>query len=276
MNSGLTEKEAEVYIFLAKHGASKTRKIARLMKKDKAQIFRILKRLQTKGVVESTLEFPARYNVVPFEKVLDSVVKAKQEEVAFIENAKKDLIEYLRKNRQAESAIEKFVVIKGNKKIHSKIAKIIHVTGKLDWQEVAVARESLPNDVRDRYQIYAYLHDEMGAALAAADLIVSRAGASILGEFTYYGVPAILVPYPYAWRYQRVNANWLSERGAAVIVEDADLAEQLVPLVTDLFNDEERLNKMANASRKYAQPEAAQRIASLLLSLGQGGQFGTT
>ena len=81
INSGLTEKEAEVYIFLAKHGASKTRKIARLMKKDKAQIFRILKRLQTKGFVESTLEFPTRYTVVPFENVLDSVVKAKQEEL---------------------------------------------------------------------------------------------------------------------------------------------------------------------------------------------------
>jgi sugar-specific transcriptional regulator TrmB len=128
INSGLTEKEAEVYIFLAKHGASKTRKIARLMKKDKAQIFRILKRLQTKGFAESTLEFPARYTVVPFENVLDSVVKAKQEEVAFIENAKKDLLEYLRKNRQAEPSIEKFVVIKGNKKIYSKIAKIIQDT----------------------------------------------------------------------------------------------------------------------------------------------------
>lgn len=150
INSGLTEKEAEVYIFLAKHGASKTRKIARLMKKDKAQIFRILKRLQTKGFVESTLEFPARYTVVPFENVLDSVVKAKQEEVAFIEKAKKDLLEYLKKNRQAEPSIEKFVVIKGNKKIYSKIVKIIQDTR----QHLSIAT-TLPSLMRaDRFGVF--------------------------------------------------------------------------------------------------------------------------
>lgn len=152
-----------------------------------------------------------------------------------------------------------------------KVAKIIHVSGNLDWSKVEAARETLPDDIRDRYYAYAYLHDDMGAALAAADLIVSRAGASILGEFTYHGVPAVLVPYPYAWRYQRVNAHWLSERGAAVIVEDGDLAEQLVPLVTELINDKERRHRMASTSRKLARPEAAQRLASLLLSLGQGG-----
>jgi sugar-specific transcriptional regulator TrmB len=128
INSGLTEKEAEVYIFLAKHGTLKSGDIARLMKKDKAQIFRILKSLQTKGFVESTLEFPARYAVVPFENVLESVVKAKREEVAFIEKTKKDLLEYLRRKSQAEPSIEKFVVIKGSKRIYSKISKIIQNT----------------------------------------------------------------------------------------------------------------------------------------------------
>jgi sugar-specific transcriptional regulator TrmB len=128
INSGLTEKEADVYIFLAKHGALKSGEIARLIKKDKAQIFRILKSLQTKGFVESTLEFPTRYTVVPFENVLESVVKAKREEVAFIEKAKKDLLDYLRKKSQAEPSIEKFVVIKGSKRIYSKISKIIQNT----------------------------------------------------------------------------------------------------------------------------------------------------
>jgi sugar-specific transcriptional regulator TrmB len=127
-NSGMTEREAEVYIYLAKHGASTSREIARLMKKDKAQIFRILKRLQTKGFVEATIEFPVRYTVVPFENVLDSVVKAKKEEVAFIEEAKKDLLDYLSKKSPTEASMEKFVVIKGNKRIYSKISKIIQDT----------------------------------------------------------------------------------------------------------------------------------------------------
>jgi len=125
LNSGMTEKEAEVYLLLAKHGALKSAEIAKLMKKDKAQIFRILKSLQTKGFVESTLEFPARYTVVPFENVLDSVVEAKREEVAFIEKAKKDLLDYLSKKGRADASIEKFVVLKGSKRIYSKISKII-------------------------------------------------------------------------------------------------------------------------------------------------------
>ena len=129
-NSGLTGKEAEVYIFLAKHEALKSREIAKLMKKDKAQVFRILKNLQTKGFAESTLEFPARFTVVPFEIVLESSIKAKQEEVAFIEKAKKDLLNYLKDRRQGEVglSLEKFVVIEGYNKIYAKISQIIKET----------------------------------------------------------------------------------------------------------------------------------------------------
>jgi len=129
-NSGLTEKEAEVYIFLAKHDALKGGEIARLMKKDKAQVFRILKSLQTKGLVEPTLEFPIRFTAVSFETVIESSIKAKREEVAFIESAKKDLLTYLKDRRQAElePSLEKFVVIEGNNKIYPKISQMIRET----------------------------------------------------------------------------------------------------------------------------------------------------
>lgn len=129
-NSGLTEKEAEAYIFLAKHDALKGGEIARLMKKDKAQVFRILKSLQTKGLVEPTLEFPIRFTAVSFETVIESSIKAKREEVAFIESAKKDLLTYLKDRRQAElePSLEKFVVIEGNNKIYSKISQMIRET----------------------------------------------------------------------------------------------------------------------------------------------------
>ncbi len=152
-----------------------------------------------------------------------------------------------------------------------KLAHVVHVSGTLDWAEVEEVRDGLPVEVQARYHAYPYLHDDMGAALAAADLIVSRAGAGVLGEFTFYGIPAVLVPYPYAWRYQRVNAEWLTEREAAVIVNDGELPDQIVPVVTDLLRNEDRLHRMASASRKLARPEAAKRLATLLLSLGQGG-----
>jgi len=126
-SSGLTEKEAEVYIFLSQHDVRKGAEIARLLRKDKSQVFRILRRLQAKGFVEATLEFPSRFTAVPFENVLNSLVKAKQEEVAFIKKAKKDLLDYISKKRQVET-LEKFVVIKGNRRIYSKISQIIRDT----------------------------------------------------------------------------------------------------------------------------------------------------
>ncbi len=127
MNARLTEKEAEVYIFLAKHELLKVTEVARLLRKDKSQIFRILNILQTKGYVESTIEFPTRFKVVPLERILESIVKNKREEVAFIEEAKEDFLAYLRKKRQAEAepSLEKFVIIKGKKNIDSRIIKLI-------------------------------------------------------------------------------------------------------------------------------------------------------
>jgi len=126
-NAGLTEKEAEVYIFLAKQGPLKGTEIAKLIKKDKAQIFHILKKLQIKGFAETTLEFPTRYIAVPFENILNSIIKTKHDEVAFIEQAKDHLLDYFRKKRKTASSpyLEKFAVIKGNKKIYAKIRSLI-------------------------------------------------------------------------------------------------------------------------------------------------------
>lgn len=144
---------------------------------------------------------------------------------------------------------------------------VIHISGTLDWETVAQARDALPPSLRARYQAYPYLHERMGAALAAADLVVSRAGASVLGEFPHFGVPAVLVPYPHAWRYQKVNAAWLAERGAALVVEDAALSETLLPTVRTLFADTERRAAMAAASRALRHPDAAETLAAQLFSL---------
>jgi UDP-N-acetylglucosamine--N-acetylmuramyl-(pentapeptide) pyrophosphoryl-undecaprenol N-acetylglucosamine transferase len=148
------------------------------------------------------------------------------------------------------------------------LAHVVHISGRLDWPEVKATYERLPDDARARYDVYPYLHERMGAALAAADLALSRAGASVLGEFPYFGLPAILVPYPYAWRYQRVNAAWLADRGAAVVVEDAELTEAVVPTVRDLLAEEVGRAQMATAARDLARPEAATTIAQMLLDLG--------
>jgi UDP-N-acetylglucosamine--N-acetylmuramyl-(pentapeptide) pyrophosphoryl-undecaprenol N-acetylglucosamine transferase len=111
----------------------------------------------------------------------------------------------------------------------------------------------------------------MSFAYRAADLIVARAGASALGEFPAFGLPSILVPYPYAWRYQKVNADYLVDRGAAVRLNDEDLGEQLLPVVRGLLENEEKRREMAQAARELDVPDSAGKLARLLVKLGEEG-----
>lgn len=145
--------------------------------------------------------------------------------------------------------------------------QIIHLSGELDWSEVESVRKNFSAGQSSRYHPHPYLHAEMGAALAAADLVVSRAGASTLGEYPLFGLPAILVPYPYAWRYQRVNAQYLAGQGAAMVVNDEDLGRDLTLKVQQLIRDKGRLEKMGQAMSKLARPDAARAIAALLGSM---------
>lgn len=145
--------------------------------------------------------------------------------------------------------------------------QVVHLTGKLDWPEVDAFRATISPEKIARYHAFPYLHEEIGTAFSAADLIVSRAGASCLGEFPMFGVPAILVPYPHAWRYQRVNASYLARHGAAVVVEDAELPAKILSLVRELIHDAPRRGQMRQAMQALYQPQAAASIANLLRSL---------
>ncbi|HET7010763.1 MAG TPA: undecaprenyldiphospho-muramoylpentapeptide beta-N-acetylglucosaminyltransferase [Anaerolineales bacterium] len=142
------------------------------------------------------------------------------------------------------------------------LAQIVHLTGEADWPRASEARRTVPESLAARYHAYPYLHDEMARAYASADLVVSRAGASTLGELPLFGLPAILVPYPHAWRYQRVNADYLVERGAAVTLDDSRLETDLVQAVRSLLEDPEGLAAMSAAARRQAAPDAAERIAA--------------
>ena len=143
----------------------------------------------------------------------------------------------------------------------------LHVTGELDWDRSQKQLGKLAKAAH--YHGFPYLHDDMGLALAAADLALCRAGASVLGELPHFGAPAILVPYPYAWRYQKVNADYLSERGAALRLDDADMAEQLYPTIKSLHDDESRLTKMRANSKALATADGARRLAQLLIEVGE-------
>ncbi len=139
--------------------------------------------------------------------------------------------------------------------------RVLHVSGRRDHRELEARRLPAGYDLRE----YLDLAD-FSDALAAADLVIARAGGSVF-EIAAHGVPAILVPYPHAsGDHQVANARWMDEGGAAITIPDRELSgPRLRSEADDLLADRPRMAAMASASRRLARPEAAAEVASELL-----------
>jgi UDP-N-acetylglucosamine--N-acetylmuramyl-(pentapeptide) pyrophosphoryl-undecaprenol N-acetylglucosamine transferase len=143
--------------------------------------------------------------------------------------------------------------------------EVLHLTGEGDAALALERRATLPAAQQARYHVRGYL-DDMAAAMVAADLAVSRAGASTLGELPAAGLPAVLVPGEYEGWSQAPNAEFLRDEGAAVMLPEADL-DGLAGVVLDLLSDEARLARMSAAMRGLARPQAARDIARALIEV---------
>ncbi len=141
-------------------------------------------------------------------------------------------------------------------------ARVVHVTGAAASEEASQVQASLPEGLRDRYEPSPF-RDDLPTLMVAADLAVMRAGASTLGELPAAGLPAILVPGTFAGGHQRHNARWLAERGAAVVVEEAEL-ESLAERIGALLHDDEQRDAMAEAARNAGHRDGAERLAAIL------------
>ena len=150
--------------------------------------------------------------------------------------------------------------------------QVIHISGTLTWPEVEENLKALSDEQRRWYRPYPYLHKRMGAAFRSADLVVARAGASMLGEAPAFGLPSVLVPLTFAWRYQKVNADYLTERGAAVQLTDETIHDRLLPVVTGLLEDADRLAKMGRAARALDKPQATAHLADFIVGLKKEGR----
>jgi UDP-N-acetylglucosamine--N-acetylmuramyl-(pentapeptide) pyrophosphoryl-undecaprenol N-acetylglucosamine transferase len=142
--------------------------------------------------------------------------------------------------------------------------QVVHVTGE---RYIAEARRGRWSAVR--YHPLAYAGPE---ALAAADLIVSRAGASTVAEIAARGLPAVLIPWARASTGEQVmNARPLEQAGGAVLIPDGELtAQRLYEVLQSLLRDRARLTQMAEASRSIGRPEAARRLAEIAVKLARG------
>ena len=144
---------------------------------------------------------------------------------------------------------------------------VVHSTGADDF-EWTRDQLALTEPEQKRYRVQAYI-DGMGDMLAAADLVLSRSGASSVAEIAALTAPSVLVPYPLATAdHQTTNARFLVDAGAAVMFADADIdGDAFADEVCGLLASPERRAAMRAAARDLAQDQAAARLADAIESL---------
>jgi len=150
-------------------------------------------------------------------------------------------------------------------------AQFLHVTGKGEFDSVTQKlKDSGFNFDNPKIKVVPYLYN-MPRAMAMADLAIFRAGATGLAELTARGIPAILIPYPFAAEnHQEFNAKALVKVGAAKMILNKDLtAEILSAELEELLNNPDALKKMSEASLSLGKPQAADEIADLILDLAR-------
>ena len=147
---------------------------------------------------------------------------------------------------------------------------VLHITGEKHGARADSRRGNLAAEVRDRYIVRTFLGDEMGGALAAADLAIGRAGASSIAEPLAFGVPLLVIPFGAAMEgHQEANARGIEQTGAALMMREGELdGDRLASQVLGLLQSPDRLRRMANAARAAGRPQAAKEIAQELLALG--------
>jgi HTH-type transcriptional regulator, sugar sensing transcriptional regulator len=129
LSLGLTEIDAKVYVFLAKMGLQRALDMHKSMKMNKEQLYRSLRKLQSKGLVTATMEHPARFSAVPFEKVLDLFIKTKLEEAHEVQKHKDEILSIWKSMAIEENdPSAKFTIIEGRTTIYSKIQQMIQET----------------------------------------------------------------------------------------------------------------------------------------------------
>lgn len=234
---------------------------------------KILSKFVTKIAVGSELalkNFPAEKTIYTGNPIRAEVLEAKRDDglKEFNFSADKPVILISGGSRGARSINNAMieVLLQAREKFS---AQFLHVTGKGEFESVTQQLKDKGFDFdTPQIKIVPYLYN-MPRAMAMADLAIFRAGATGLAELTARGIPAILIPYPFAAEnHQEFNAKALVEVGAAKMILNKDLtAEILSAQLEELLQNPDALKKMSAASLSLGRPQAAEEIADLILKI---------
>ncbi len=135
------------------------------------------------------------------------------------------------------------------------------------WQTGQFYYEKYKNHASNTVKVFPFISD-MSAAYSAADLVLARSGATTIAEVSYLGLPVIFVPSSnVAANHQYMNAKALKEANAAELIEDNNLEDEFLSVVTELINNEVRQEKLKKNISAFAKPKAAQSIAESAIKL---------
>lgn len=143
--------------------------------------------------------------------------------------------------------------------------QVIHITGVKDYEWAMSAYDEAGVD----YKVHSFV-DRIEEAYSASDLAVTRSGASAIFELAFLGKPMILVPYPFAMSHQKENALAFSKNGAAISIDETDLsADKFRQVISEFFNDRQKLKRLGEAARRMAVPGASEILAQEVLKLAK-------
>jgi UDP-N-acetylglucosamine--N-acetylmuramyl-(pentapeptide) pyrophosphoryl-undecaprenol N-acetylglucosamine transferase len=144
--------------------------------------------------------------------------------------------------------------------------KIVHMSGSIDQYDLIIAY----GKAGIKAKVTRFVED-MGKELREADLVISRAGAGAIFELAAAGKTGILIPFPFAADdHQKVNAEYLSEKGAALVFnENAIDARQLAETILALFGNPQKMQEMGARARKLARLDAAKVIVDEIIKIGE-------
>ena len=208
--------------------------------------------------------FPKGKTVFTGNPVRDDIISANREESRKELNIKEDQFCILVTGASQGAKSINSGIIECLKKWKDKNITIIHLTGEKNWEEIKKATEDLTKDSKIDYRPISYMNN-IASAYASCDLVIARAGATTLAEISDRGIPAILIPYPYAAEdHQRKNAIFFEKSNAAIEIDDDKIQEKLLETVEMLINDREKLKSMANDCKKLGKPNAVFEILKVL------------
>jgi len=157
------------------------------------------------------------------------------------------------------------VIVESLQELEKLNIQLIHVCGERDFEWIKKETAAIDNSF---YRLIPYMQN-IWDGLAAADLVISRAGATVISEILARGVPSILIPFPFsAGKHQDINAETLQKEGAAVVIKDSRLnKDDLISEIRSILNSRETTQKIIDACKKLSKPNAANDIVNIIFNM---------